>query len=565
MKNMNDFDLRWIFKKAKGTRVLFWFFVLSVIVNNLIFVSIAYFLKLFVDIATGDHNASLLYIGKIALITVSLGGLLSVFNSVLEKSFQRMMERNLDIELMSIIFTRRIIDISGHHTGELLAKMTDDVQAIGKCYVSIARNIIGNIVMVIAAVSGLFYLNWKMAVIMLLLSALMLLIKDIFNSRIKNISDIDRKNGEDIRSAILENLSRIMLVKTYFMHKNVAEKIRNAYAEKIITGQRLGAWEGLLSFFGILSSTVMFLVALGIGAYFVLSGETTVGSLVAMVQLLNFVIEPVSSIVKSFSNVSNAVVSAGRIGKLYELPPDRDMMIIPATNAIELAAIDVSFSYDNPGNSGNTSEILHKITARFQKGDITGIIGNNGNGTSTLMKILIGLYPPQEGRVELVHANGVLKGEAILSQVAYVPPANFLFSGTVVDNIVMSGEEIRLDDLRNALNDADIFEFVQSLQDGVDSLIEDGSGNISSDHAQRIAIARAIYKRAPIMVFDEPSANLDAESIAKLHSMIRKIARDKICIIVTHDISAMNICDKVYILDNGNLTERYCCRKLKAL
>jgi ABC-type multidrug transport system fused ATPase/permease subunit len=142
-----------------------------------------------------------------------------------------------------------------------------------------------------------------------------------------------------------------------------------------------------------------------------------------------------------------------------------------------------------------------------------------------------------------------------------VPPADYLFSGTVVDNIVMSDEEIRLDDLRKAMIDAGIFEYIQSLPEGIDSVIGEGGRTVSSEQAQRIAIARALYKRSPIIVFDEPTANLDVESIAKFHSTVKKLAKDKICIIVTCDISTMDICDKVYILEDGNLAEK-CCYEL---
>lgn len=559
MEKKNEYGLTWIFKKTKGIRFLFWLLILFVIINNILSVSIAYFLKLFVDVATGDLDASLLSIGTFALAAVSLVGLFTILSSILAQSIQRRIERNLNTELMSIIFTRRFIDISRHHTGELLTK-TSDIQAVSNCYVSIARNIIGSIVMSVMAIAGLFYLNWKMASIMLLVSPLMLLAMGIFNRRIKNVSEIDKKNGEIIRSTLQEHLNRIMLVKTYSMNKNITEKIKKAYIDKISIGKKLGICEGLISFSGIIEKNIIFMVALGVGAYFVLSGETTVGSLIAIVQLLNFVIEPVSSVVNSISTVNKAIVSAGRIGKIYELPPDKDMPLIPVVDAIELAATNISFTYDKPENSINSDVILHKISAKFEKGAVTGIVGKSGSGKSTLLKILIGLFLPQGGRVELIHSNGELTGEAVLSQIAYVPPADYLFSGSITDNIVMFDEKIRLDDLKSALIDADIFDYVQSLPNGADSLIGESGSTVTAGQAQRIAIARAIYKKSPVIVFDDPTSNLDVESIAKFHSTVRKLAKDKICIIVTHDVSTMDICDKVYILENGSLTEKSCCK-----
>lgn len=479
-----------------------------------------------------------------------------MFNSVLAQSIQRKIEKNLGIELMSIIISRRMIDISKQHTGELLTKMTIDIQAVSKCFVNISKDIIGSAFMASLSIIGLFYLNWKMAIIMLVLLPLTMLIIGVFNPRIKNASDNDKKNEEIIRSNIQENLNRIMLIKTYFMQQKIIDKIKLIYTDKIKCGKSLGVWEGLISFSGILLANVMFMAALGVGAYFVLRGETTVGSLIAIVQLLNFIVEPVSTIINSISQISQAIASANRIGTIYELPSDKDIKMIHPVDAIELSARSISFTYDTLDGGDSAGSFLEKISASFQRGAITGIVGKSGSGKSTLLKILIGLYSPHKGSVELKHTNGVLNGEELLTQVAYVPPADYLFTGTIVDNIVMSDTEPCFDDIKNASIDAGIFDFIESLPYRFDSTVGESGGTVSSGQAQRIAIARAIYKKSPIIVFDEPTANLDVEATAKFHSTIKRLAKDKICIIVTHDTSTMAICDKVYVLENSNIREK---------
>jgi subfamily B ATP-binding cassette protein MsbA len=297
-----------------------------------------------------------------------------------------------------------------------------------------------------------------------------------------------------------------------------------------------------------------------IGAYFVLQGETTVGSLIAIVQLLNYIVMPVAGFAGAVSLIGQASASSQRIGMIYELPSDTESEMRRPVDALELVTENISFSYN--GSKENAEYVLENVNITIKKGNITGLAGKSGSGKSTLLKLLIGLYTPERGKIELKHADGVLSGEEIMPQIAYVPPADYLFSGTVTENIIMSDNEPRVNDMKSAASGANILDFIESLPDGFDTLIGDSGGTVSSGQAQRLAIARAIYKHSPVIVFDEPTANLDTDSIEKFQTAVRHLAKEKICIIVTHDISTINICDKVYIIENKQVREKLGNEKL---
>jgi len=298
----------------------------------------------------------------------------------------------------------------------------------------------------------------------------------------------------------------------------------------------------------------MFLITLGVGAYFVMRGETTFGSLVAIVQLLNYVVNPVARFAETISLISQAKASSERIGTVIDLPQDDNVCVSPLTGAKELVAENVSFAYDSEDEDDEEADVvLEEVDAVFTKGVITGLVGKSGSGKSTLLKLIIGLYPPNKGSISLIHDNGSYNGEAIMPHVAYVPPVDYLFSGTVLDNIVMSQDEPNMEEVKQAASDANILDFIESLPHGFNTVIGESGGTVSSGQAQRIAIARAIYKKSSILVFDEPTANLDADSIEKFQSTIKRLSKDKICIVVTHDESTMTVCDKVYVLDEGQL------------
>jgi ABC-type bacteriocin/lantibiotic exporter with double-glycine peptidase domain len=544
----NEYGLGWISQKTKGTRLQLSLYTFFILCGAGIELSIAFFLKTFIDIATGDVDASLLRVGLLAGAVIAVGGIIYLLNSILSKWIYGKIERNLRTELMDVIFSRRMADISKQHTGELLTKLTVDIQAVSTCFTNIISNMVGGAASAIVATAALFFLNWKMAVIMLVLTPVLMLVMGILTPFIQKASTVDKENDEKNRSMMQENLSRIMLIKAYFMKGKTIEKVKDLYAHKMKSGIKLGVWEGLTMFSGMLVANAMFMVAIGVGAYFVLQGETTLGSLIAIVQLLNYIVNPVSRFSQTISQVSQAIASSGRIGAIYSLPADKEAVMTDSVDAVELVAENLSFSYNGDDN------ILMNINASFAKGHITGIAGKSGSGKSTLLKLLIGLYTPRQGTVVLNHAAGTL--DEITPQVAYVPPVDYLFSGTVAENIIMSENEPRLEELKAASSRANILDFIQSLPDGFDTPIGESGGTVSSGQAQRLAIARAIYKKSPIIVFDEPTANLDADSIDVFQSAVRQLAKDKICIIVTHDISTITVCDKVYLLEEGCVREK---------
>lgn len=556
------YDLKWIYEKTKGCRLQLTIYTLLVLCIPIIQLLFAYFMKLFIDIATGTLDMPLLRIGLCSIAAIIIGGIVMMINSILVKLIYGKTECILRAELMSIIFSRRMIDISKQHTGELLTRLTADIQAVSMCLTTAIESLVEGFASALFATIVLFFLNWKIAIILLVLTPLLMFLMGALTPHIQKMSASDKGNDEINRSMMQENLSRIMLIKTYFMQGKTIEKIKKAYRNKLVSGMKLGLWEGLALFAGALFGNVMSLVTLGLGAYFVLRGETTVGSLIMIVQLLNYIVAPMTKFSVAVAGIGQAVASSGRIGMIYELPAEKEIPMATSVNATQLIVKDVCFSYGGGNEESGQSSLWDNVNMSFSKGEVTGIVGKSGSGKSTLVKIIIGLYAPQTGTVELRCDAGLLSGEQIMPQVAYVPPEDFLFSGNVSDNIIMADEKPQFEKLHTAASDANITQFIQTLSKGFDTPLGESGSLVSSGQAQRIAIARAIYKNTHVIVFDEPTANLDVDSIEKFQSSVKKLAIDNICIIVTHNVSTITDCDKVYVLENGNVSEKPCGEEL---
>lgn len=541
----DKYGFKWIMARTKKCRpqtVAYIFFALCIPVIQLCF---AYFMKMFIDIAVGNTENSLLTVALYCAAAIILDGVAVMANSVLAKYIYGLTERELRKELMGVIVTRRLAEISKQHSGKLTTILTADVQAVSSCFTAVAENIVGGAVSALLAAVALFFLNWKIALILIVLTPLTMLLTGALTPRLQKLSATDKANDELNRSVMQENLNKITLIKAYSMQSKTVEKVEKNYKDKLKSGVRLGVWEGLAVFVGTLSGNIVSLVALGLGSFFVVSGETTVGSLIMIVQLLNYIIMPITKFPSAVALTGQALASAKRIGGVYELSEERVGASVSST-ADTLAAEALSFAYTSGDN------ILNEVDLSFQKGEVTGIVGKSGSGKSTLLKLLMGLYSPTNGSVTLQCGAETFSEGDIISHIAYVPPGDYLFSGTIAENIAMSNTS-DIEKLKAAAVGANIFDYIQMLDNGFDTVLGEGGNTVSSGQAQRIAIARAIYKNG-VFIFDEPTANLDQETIKMFQSTVKKLAENNICIIVTHDKSTVEICDKIYTLENGRVS-----------
>lgn len=294
----------------------------------------------------------------------------------------------------------------------------------------------------------------------------------------------------------------------------------------------------------------IFIITSAVGAYFVKTGENTVGDLVAMIQLSNYIMLPLIEAPKMIAIYNKTINSVARIREIEEMQ-NRDTVEISNSSTLSIDYIELKHLF-----FGYSKEkiILDDINAKFSKGKISGIIGKSGNGKSTLIKLILGLYTPAtDSMIEIRNENDPKNYYNYEKIISYVPSDNFVFGGTVKDNICMSTpfDKDKFDKVCQAANiDSLILDFDLKENENIN---EDGK-NLSMGQKQRIAIARALYAETSVMVFDEPTANLDSESVKLFSEMIQNFSKDKICIIVTHDNTIASICDNVYRLEEKHLT-----------
>lgn len=552
--SQKKYGFRWILLLSKGVRglLLMLFFVsLFISFSN---IAITYIIKAFVDIASGTSQRSLLITAFASICVVVLLGLLYIISEILNSHIMSRSIKKIRLIIIDNIFSKPLIKISSIHSGEIITRLTTDTSNISRLLPDLVGQMFVELLTCIFAVVTLFVLNWKMALILLCAVPFLLFSISIFSPILQKRKKADLANEDNNCKYIQEIIGKISLLKAYEMRKRICSHVDDLYRKKAKSNLQLSYAKGFISFLESAFGLSLFIIALGAGAYFVLRKETTVGSLVAMVQLVNYIVGPFSRISMWMSRINEAKVSSQRIGEVLMIEPERDAALLDRpTSADRVAASNVAFRY-----ADNLPLILKDVNIDICKGHVVGIAGPSGSGKSTLIKLLLGLYTPDEGTIWIETDKGVVKDVDLRSVIAYVPSDDFVYNVTIEENIRMA-DILDPEFMNEVLVRSNCQEILDNNNLDLDYMVGENGCNISLGQAQRIALARAYYKRSPVIIFDEPSANLDAYSKNVLIESIRHFAKEnKICILITHDPDLLSCCDYVYRLQDNTLISEDC-------
>lgn len=544
--NSTEPNFKWICVQSRGV----WFCLVLLaavgIAAACVNMCMTYVLQQFVDISSGDTDMSLLHNAVRAILILALEGVLAMCLSVSYRMSINITAKKLRLDMTRHIYCSSLLNVQRHTSGEYLTNLTVDVEKVSSCLPDLLRNTVGNALSAILGVAYLFWINWKLALALLVSIPLLILCVMVFSPVIQKASQTDTENEEKIRVYLQDVAEKLAIFKTCGMEGKITEKLTDLLNRKVKSSQKLGAAEGGSAFLNSIMGSAMFLIALGGGALLVTRGEMNVGGMIAVVQLTNYVVWPFTAVGEIISEANQAIVSARRLGRVYGLAQDDNLP--PAGHAdvmIDALRIEeLSFGYTG-------DPVIHDATQHIGKG-MTAVIGESGCGKSTFLKVLAGLYPPDEGKIVLyTHESEILTD--VRTYIGFVPADNLVFHDTIRSNICMAAA-VDQEKLEHCASRANISDYISSLPEQYETVINDGNLSLSSGQAQRIAIARILYQDADILLFDEPTANLDAESIEIFLQTLKHIAEDRICIVVTHDMRITQCCQEVLELRDGRLS-----------
>ena len=285
-----------------------------------------------------------------------------------------------------------------------------------------------------------------------------------------------------------------------------------------------------------------------VGALAIVQGQLTIGGLIAANMLAARVVQPLVQLIGIWRTASRLHEAATRLNDLVAEPTDREDSALARDHPRgELALDNVAFGFE-----AGAEPVLRGIDVTLRPGGVHGIIGMNGSGKTTLLKIMLGLYPPDRGRVLLDGADLRQFGRRDLSRwIGYVPQDAFLFSGTVRDNIAKLSNDVDDERVLSAARRANADRFIVDLPEGYRTEVGENGSRFSAGQRQRIALARALIDNPPILLLDEPNAHLDDQATGHLLSQLRHLSRERNIILVTHCRTLLSACNTALVLADG--------------
>lgn len=545
-KREADFaTVKWIFKKSKSQLGS----IIFLIFGNLIFSSVgvltALICKGVIDAAV-SKDMQTVYFHAVALVAVVVVQfvLRLVCNSISQYSNAKLTQIYQQ-DLLRCVLDKEYSEVSKMHSGEILNRMFSDVQIVSDGVISIVPSFVGMITKLACAMVAMIYLEKTFAFAFAFAGVVIFLILRLFRNRLKGLHKQVQEKQDKVRSFFQETIKSTLIVKVFRANEFMQNKAKNRQDDYFAAQMKrrtilIFANAGMGFVF-----QIGYAVALIWGAYGILIGSLTYGTLTAMLQLVNQIQSPISGLSGVLPHVYSVIASAERMIDLEKLTDESQ-----SETDKNLTTFD-SVVFENVDFSYGRNTILDNVSFRIKKGDFVSFTGLSGGGKSTMFLLMLGVYHPNGGAVSIESDGEVYAaGKDTRSLFAYVPQENCLLSGTVRENIAFMTPSATDEQVVNAARIACADAFIDTFPDGYDTVIgEDGFG-LSEGQAQRIAIARAILSDAPILLLDESTSALDEETESKLLQNLSKLDK-KTCMIVTHRRAALAICNKHLTIENG--------------
>lgn len=439
--------------------------------------------------------------------------------------------------------------------GDLLTRMSGDVAAIETFVVSAVTSFTTASVQIVVYVGALFFLQWQLALVALTVTPLFWYTARRFSGRTKSLSREKQRLSGAIGSVVEQTLSNVTLVQAYGQEERqvarFTEEAERKYRVEMASARLKSFYTPVVEIIELLGV----LTVLGTGAWLLSRGRLTVGELLAFLTFLGGLYSPV----RRLSSLANAAYAASagaeRVIQVLDEPP----AVQDAPDAVDAGAVrghlevrDLTFRY--PGTSRLA---LDGVSFSVGPGETVAVVGASGAGKSTLAKLLVRFFDPDGGQV-LLDGRDVttLTLDSLRREVAVLLQETLLLDGTVRDNIAYGRGDATEEEVVGAAVAADADGFVRALPDGYDTEIGERGRRLSGGQGQRLAIARAMLRDAPVLVLDEPTTGLDARSTARLVDPLRRLMSGRATVVITHNLVTVRQATSIVVLDQGRVVER---------
>lgn len=545
---MKNHVFSWIWKNGRKSVPFIVFLTVLSIVLSLISLQFAMVSRSVINIAMKTAEGSLL--GECLRLVGLLLGMLVLQIAINYANVHA--NSRFEIELKRSVFRTLIgkdyLSAAKYHSGELLNRINSDVSVIVNGIITIIPALALFLTSIVGAFYYLFSIDRMLAVIILCVGPLVVVGARLYSRRYKVLHKECQAAAGKTNSFMLEILQNLLVVKSFSNEGPVLDRAEELQRENY----RLKVRRTTVSVFAHIGMFLIFnagqYFSLAYCAFRLATGVLSYGDVMAVWQLVGQIQSPFKSISGLVPKFFEVIASVERLLELENLPAEKDTGdALPPDIYSHMEALvcrGVRFAYNQDNVVSNVDFVIHK-------GECVVVAGESGAGKSTAVKLLLGIFEPQSGEMYIQTRDGNVRiGKATRPLFAYVPQGNLILSGTIRENICFGAGDAPEEKIIESAKVAQIWDFISSLEHGLDTVVGEKGLGLSEGQAQRISIARALLYGAPVLLLDEATSALDSATETALLDAVRQMT-DKTCIIVSHKQAAFEICDKVVRIEKA--------------
>lgn len=546
-------DWKWIWGYTKRYRRAVWFYTVLGVASSTLGLVSAVASKYSIDIITGYDSDHLWFIVTVMVASALVGLLLRSVTSRISTKISLRVNNDIQAQVFDRLLGADWRSLNAFASGDLLSRLSTDVGSVSSSAIRWLPDLIVTAYTFAATLAVILHYDWVMALLALASAPFLLLTSRRLIRGMRTHQQEVRQVGSRLMSYETETLHNLDAIKGFGItgrygrgFRRRQEEFRRASLDYNLFSIRT---EILLSLLG----SAVQMAAFGYCLYLLWSGKILYGTMTLFLSQGAKLSSAFNALVRTVPSFLSASVSARRIRDLYALEPEP---VLPDDGLDSLASQGFTVAVEDAGYAYVPHQpVLNHADFRAAPGETVALVGPSGGGKTTMIRLLLGLIRPAEGRAYLQAADGrqVEVNAGLRRYFSYVPQGNTLLSGTIADNLRMVKPDASDAQLRAALEAACAWDFVSAMDGGLDASVGEHGHGLSEGQAQRIAIARALLRDAPVLLLDEATSALD---VATERTILRNLAArypHKTCIVTTHRPTVISLCRRVYQVSSGCL------------
>ena len=516
-----------------------------------------FFSFLFRYVFSGTHSEALIKICIVIIIAFFLKNISGYLQAYFMAYVEQGLVKDIRNEVYRHLHTLSLRYFTSERTGNLISRITNDVNIINTGISATFLNLVREPLLIVVFLMIAISINWRLTLISLLVLPFALYFISKLGLRLHKESRISQERMADITSVLQETISGVKVVKAFGMEEFENKKFQTQtwrYFKSLLKITRIRNLASPITEF---LSVVAGVVIIWYGGMQVLELGTMRASefltfLIAIFQIM----PPVKELTSVNNRIQESTSAAKRVFEILDIEPD----IKEAPNAIELKEFKDEIVFENVWFSYNGTKngdfILKGINLKVKKGEILAIVGPSGAGKSTLVDLIPRFYDPTEGRILIDGIDlRMIKIKSLRDKIGIVTQETILFNDTIRNNIAYGLEDCPIDKIIEVAKAANAHDFIMQLPNGYDTVIGERGMKLSGGQRQRISIARALLKNPPILILDEATSNLDAESEILVQEAIERLMQNRTVFVIAHRLSTIRNADRIIVIDNGRIVQ----------